>query len=53
MCLGVTKSLVVDMAFLIESQTDEELPESILGVARFCRCDLKKFRRISKNGKAT
>ena len=40
MCLGVTKSLVVDMAFLLEPHTDEELPENLLGVVRLKKIDL-------------
>ncbi len=37
---GVTKSLVVDMAFLLESQSEEELPETILGTVRLQRVSL-------------
>ncbi|KAF0682384.1 Aste57867_25472 [Aphanomyces stellatus] len=34
MVKGVTKVLVVDLAFLLESQSEEELPEAILGAVR-------------------
>lgn len=34
MVRGVTKSLIVDIAFLIESQSEDELPETILGTIR-------------------
>ncbi|KAF0727797.1 hypothetical protein LEN26_000322 [Aphanomyces euteiches] len=34
MVKGMTKLLVVDLAFLLESQSEEELPEQILGTVR-------------------
>jgi len=38
--LGPCKSLVVDLAFLVESQTDAELPEELLMATRLSRIDL-------------
>ena len=35
-----TKSLVIDIAFVLESKTAAELPERVLGSARFHRVDL-------------
>lgn len=40
MCLGVTKSLVIDMAFCLEPHSEDELPESLLGVVRLKKIDL-------------
>lgn len=44
--LGATKGLTVDLAFLIESQHEAELPETILGTVRFRHVDLSVCRRI-------
>ena len=38
---GMTKKLVVDIAFLLESQTAEELPEQIISVVRWQHLDLE------------
>ncbi|CEG46335.1 hypothetical protein F443_16783 [Plasmopara halstedii] len=46
MVQGVTKSLVVDLAFLLEAQSDEELPEVILGAVRMQHVSLDKPRRM-------
>eukprot|EP01134_Creolimax_fragrantissima_P004401 CFRG4401T1 len=40
MCLPVCKSLTVDMAFLLESHRQIELPESLLGTVRMKKIDL-------------
>ncbi|KAG7382657.1 hypothetical protein PHYBOEH_010402 [Phytophthora boehmeriae] len=48
MVQGVTKSLVVDMAFLLEAQSDEELPEIILGAVRLQHISLDNPRRMPK-----
>ncbi|TMW67929.1 hypothetical protein Poli38472_007601 [Pythium oligandrum] len=48
MVQGVTKSLVVDMAFLLEAQSEEELPEVILGTVRLQHVSLDKPRRVPK-----
>ncbi|CAH0487049.1 unnamed protein product [Peronospora farinosa] len=46
MVQGVTKSLVVDMAFLLEAQSDEELPEIILGAVRLQHVSLDNPHRM-------
>eukprot|EP00123_Amoebidium_parasiticum_P017144 comp23727_c0_seq1/m.40905 comp23727_c0_seq1/g.40905 ORF comp23727_c0_seq1/g.40905 comp23727_c0_seq1/m.40905 type:complete len:803 (-) comp23727_c0_seq1:10-2418(-) len=46
--LGATKTLAVDLAFLIESKSEAELPETILGTVRFDHIDLGVFKRIPK-----
>ncbi|MCO5557450.1 hypothetical protein L7F22_011015 [Adiantum nelumboides] len=39
LALGYVTTLTVDLAFLIESQVDEELPEQLLGTLRFANLD--------------
>jgi hypothetical protein len=41
MCLPVTKSLVIDMAFMLEPHDEDELPETLLGVVRLKKLDLE------------
>ncbi|OQR95268.1 hypothetical protein ACHHYP_00153 [Achlya hypogyna] len=48
MVTGVTKILVVDMAFLLESQTEEELPEAILGTVRLQHVSLDNPVKVPK-----
>lgn len=50
LALPVAKSLIVDLAFLAESQHHGELPEQIIGVARFRFTDLSKSRRVPTGG---
>ena len=38
---GYTKSLVIDLAYLLESHTTDELPEHVLGSTRFHRVDME------------
>jgi len=38
--LSGTKKMVVDLAFLMESQQVDELPERLCGITRFVNCDL-------------
>ena len=40
---GYTKVLVIDLAFLLESKTTEELPERLLGSARYFRMNLEEL----------
>lgn len=40
MVSGVTKTLVVDLAVVLEGKTEEELPEALLGTVRLDRLDL-------------
>ena len=48
MARGVTKSLVVDIAYLFESQNEEELPETILGAVRLQKVSLDNPVRIPR-----
>lgn len=38
---GATKTMVIDMAVLLEGQTPEQLPENLLGTVRFSHLDMK------------
>jgi hypothetical protein len=46
MVRGATKSLVVDLSFLLEGTTAAELPESLIGAARFKNLDLATFTTL-------
>jgi len=48
MVQGVTKSLVVDMAFLLEAQSEEELPEVLLGAVRLQYVSLDKPTKMPR-----
>ena len=47
--VSATKRLVIDVSVLIEGQSDEELPERILGGFKVRYVDLSKCRRIVAN----
>ncbi|KAJ0400710.1 hypothetical protein P43SY_000615 [Pythium insidiosum] len=49
MVQGVTKSLVVDMAFLLEAQSEEELPEVLLGAVRLQHVSLDNPTRVPRS----
>jgi len=38
--IGYAKRLVIDLSFLIEGQSEDELPEELIGGLRFSRIDL-------------
>lgn len=46
LAFGYLTSLTVDLAFLIESQTDSELPERILGAVRFSELKAESARAV-------
>lgn len=50
MALGASRALVVDMAWLIESKTQEELPETVIGAVRCCRMDLRTNLKVPAGG---
>lgn len=47
LALGYSTSIVVDIAFLVEAQADDEVAESIDGVVRFNRINLTTHKYIS------
>lgn len=47
--LPITKRVVLDIAFLVEAQSTEELPEAVIGAFRVNRVDLSKGMKIPKN----
>merc|ERR1712038_231021 len=46
LCSGYSKQIVVDMAFLMEGDEEESLPEKILGCVRLKHVDLQKDSRL-------
>ncbi|EGD73130.1 hypothetical protein PTSG_04843 [Salpingoeca rosetta] len=50
LALPIAKSIVVDLGFLIEGQSPEELPEQIMGAIRFNKMDLSQLTRIPAGG---
>lgn len=40
LALGCVKSVTVDMGFLVEGQTEEELPEKLFGAVRICQMEM-------------
>ena len=47
---GYTKSLVIDIAFVLEGHTAQELPEQCLGSARFHRVDMDMLACYEEDG---
>ena len=43
---GGAQALVIDLAFVIEGTTEEELPERLLGAVRLHRINLKEERLV-------
>ena len=50
MVSGVTKTLVVDLAIVLEGKTQQELPESLLGTVRLDRIDLSTAVYLNTQG---
>ncbi|KAH6790931.1 enhanced disease resistance-like protein [Perilla frutescens var. frutescens] len=40
LALGCVKAVTVDMGFLVEGQTEEELPEKLFGAVRICHMEM-------------
>lgn len=40
LALGYVTSVTIDMGFLVESQTEEELPERLIGAVRVCQMEM-------------
>mmetsp|Transcript_50026 Transcript_50026/g.114744 ORF Transcript_50026/g.114744 Transcript_50026/m.114744 type:complete len:112 (+) Transcript_50026:2-337(+) len=43
MVKGYCKTLVIDLAFILEGKSEAELPERVLGVIRFLRVDIDRL----------
>lgn len=41
---GAAASIVVDLAFIIQGETEDELPEQVCAVARVCRLDVSPYQ---------
>uniref|UniRef100_A0A0C9RH67 TSA: Wollemia nobilis Ref_Wollemi_Transcript_22574_1281 transcribed RNA sequence n=1 Tax=Wollemia nobilis TaxID=56998 RepID=A0A0C9RH67_9CONI len=48
--LGYVNCVTVDMAFLVESQTEEDLPERILGAVRIAQIDMASAHPVNNDG---
>eukprot|EP01018_Ginkgo_biloba_P040157 Gb_36093 [translate_table: standard] len=46
LALGYVNSVTVDMGFLVESQTEEELPERLLGAVRISQMEMSSAMRL-------
>ncbi|CAI9772315.1 unnamed protein product [Fraxinus pennsylvanica] len=40
LALGYVKAVTIDMGFLVEAQSEEELPEKLFGAVRICQMDM-------------
>lgn len=49
MVKGYATALVIDLCFLLEAQTEEELPEYIMGSVRLINPDLRKVTKMGKD----
>lgn len=43
---GATRYLVIDLAFVVQGEDEEELPEHILGTVRLSRIDLSQAKQL-------
>ena len=49
MVKGYATALEIDLCFLLEAQTEEELPEYIMGSVRLINPDLRKVTKMGKD----
>ncbi|KAL2621581.1 hypothetical protein R1flu_001786 [Riccia fluitans] len=49
LALGYVTSVAVDLAFLIESQTEEELPETLLGAVRVAHMEISSASSLEQD----
>lgn len=47
-CTSTASQLSIDLAFLIEARSKEELPERVMAVWRMCKPDLENARKVAK-----
>lgn len=47
LCTGYAKNLVVDMGFVLEGTSEEELPEVVMGSVRLKNIDFKAARKVN------
>ncbi|KAE8731649.1 Eukaryotic aspartyl protease family protein [Hibiscus syriacus] len=40
LALGYATSVIIDMGFVVEGQTEDELPENLIGAVRVCRMEM-------------
>ncbi|KAK8550594.1 hypothetical protein V6N12_039295 [Hibiscus sabdariffa] len=46
LALGYATSVVIDMGFVVEGQTEEELPEKLIGAVRVCKMEMSSATMI-------
>ncbi|XP_054818212.1 protein ENHANCED DISEASE RESISTANCE 2-like isoform X2 [Prosopis cineraria] len=49
LALGYVTNVTIDMGFLVESQTQDELPERLIGAVRVCQMELSSARVVTDN----
>ncbi|XP_028799056.1 protein ENHANCED DISEASE RESISTANCE 2-like [Neltuma alba] len=49
LALGYVTSVTIDMGFLVESQTEDELPERLIGAVRVCQMEMSSARVVTDN----
>jgi len=47
LCTGYAKNLVVDMGFVLEAKSEDELPEVVIGSVRLKNIDFKAARKVN------
>lgn len=46
LALGYVTSVTIDMGFLVEAQTEDELPERLIGAVRICQMEMSSARVV-------
>ncbi|CAO2815942.1 unnamed protein product [Amaranthus hypochondriacus] len=49
LALGFVTSITIDMGFVVEGQTEEELPEKLIGAVRICQMEMDSAEFIDSN----
>lgn len=47
LALGYATTVTIDMGFLVESQTEEELPEKLIGAVRVCQMEMTSAKVVT------
>ncbi|XP_031121630.1 protein ENHANCED DISEASE RESISTANCE 2-like [Ipomoea triloba] len=52
LALGYVRSVTIDMGFLVESQSEEELPEKLFGAVRICQMEMSSAAYVDSTSPA-